>query len=262
MNLGEIIRQRRESLGLTQDQVAVRADISKPYLSNIETGRAKNPPTDGVLEALERALDLESGQLLHIANLLRTPMDIRKELEQRTLLIRKLRRLVHDLGDDTGRDTAGQLDLDDLARQLGDEEERDISTGSAVPIINSVAAGYPQDFTDLDYPPSIADEYVRCPDVSDPQAFAARVVGDSMQPKYHQGDVVVFSPNTAANNGDDCFIRFQPGEGTTFKRFYQDDERTIRLQPLNAEYPAQVHRPEDITGLWPAIFRIENLRRR
>ena len=76
-----------------------------------------------------------------------------------------------------------------------------------IPIINQVPAGYPKDFTDLDYPPSVADEYVRCPDTNDPQAFAARVVGDSMEPDYRQGDIVLFAPNTPAENGQDCFVR-------------------------------------------------------
>ena len=76
-----------------------------------------------------------------------------------------------------------------------------------IPIINKVPAGYPTDFTDLDYPPSVADEYVRCPDIHDPQAFAARVVGDSMEPAYREGDIVVFAPNTPAESGQDCFVR-------------------------------------------------------
>jgi phage repressor protein C with HTH and peptisase S24 domain len=136
-----------------------------------------------------------------------------------------------------------------------------ISAGRVMPIINRVSAGYPQEFTDLDYPPSVADEYIRCVDVHDAQAFAARVVGDSMEPRYRQNDVVVFSPNTPARNGDDCFVRFTDDGGTTFKRFYQDDEATIRLQPLNDKYPAEVYDRRKINGLWPAVLRIEQVRR-
>ncbi|RPI62009.1 MAG: S24 family peptidase, partial [Planctomycetaceae bacterium] len=135
-----------------------------------------------------------------------------------------------------------------------------ISAGIAVPVINRVAAGYPHQFTDLDYPPSVADEYIRCPDMHDPQAFAARVVGDSMEPAYREGDFVIFAPNSNVRNGDDCFIRFDADGGTTFKRFYQDTPEVIRLQPLNSKYPAQTHKVEKITGIWPAVFKIEKLR--
>ncbi len=86
-----------------------------------------------------------------------------------------------------------------------------------------------------------------------------RVVGDSMEPKYHEGDIVVFSPNTSPQSGNDCFVRFGDDDGTTFKRFYQDDEKTIRLQPLNNKYPAQTYPLEKITGLWPVVFRIERI---
>jgi len=127
-----------------------------------------------------------------------------------------------------------------------------------IPIINEIPAGYPKDFTDLDYPPSVADEYVRCPDIQDPQAFAARVVGDSMEPAYHEGDIVVFAPNTPAESGQDCFVRLDTGE-TTFKRVYQDDPATLRLQPLNEKYPAHIVPRREVTGLWPAVVRIERL---
>ena len=41
---------------------------------------------------------------------------------------------------------------------------------NAIPLINRVSAGYPKDFTDLSYPPKVADEYVGCPDVRDTEA--------------------------------------------------------------------------------------------
>ncbi len=264
MNLGEIIRCKREELGLTQDKVAALAGISKPYLSNIETGRMKNPPTDGVLESLAGVLRFESGELLRLAHFARTPRDVRHEHEMLSAELTKLRGIVRGLlagRSDDGPD-GGRVDLDALANSLdGAGNVCGIPAGSVVPVINSVTAGYPAEFTDLDYPLGVADEYVRCPDLRDPQAFAARVVGDSMEPEFRQGDIVVFSPNAQAESGDDCFVRFDDDGGTTFKRFYQDDETTVRLQPRNNAYPAMTYPAHRITGLWPALFRIEQLRK-
>ncbi|HOF18367.1 MAG TPA: S24 family peptidase [Phycisphaerae bacterium] len=258
MGIGEILRQRREQLGMTQDQVAARADISKPYLSNIETGKA-NAPTDTVLDALERALGFEQGQLLRLAHLARTPRDIRQEREMLQAEVAKLRGVLKELMAGP-RAADGSLDLDAVARSLDEPSNiTRITAGVAVPVINNVQAGYPQHFTDLDYPPSVADEYVRVADLHDPQAFAARVVGESMEPAYHEGDTVVFSPNLSPRGGDDCFVRFEDGE-TTFKRFYQDDPEAIRLQPLNPQFPARSYPCEQVTGLWPAVYRIERLR--
>ena len=83
-----------------------------------------------------------------------------------------------------------------MLQELVDKSAGNIEqvTANAVPVINRVSAGYPRDFTDLGYPPRVADDYVSCPDVSDRDAFAARVHGDSMVPKYREGDIVIFSP--------------------------------------------------------------------
>ncbi len=262
MNIGAIIRRRREELGLTQDQVSEQAAISKPYLSTIETGRAKNPPTDGVLRALERVLGFGAGELTKLAHLARTPADVRDEYERKDAQIQKLRSVLRGLISEGPRKPGGGVDLDALAAEIEPENAgnvRTLTAGASVPIINKVTAGYPRHFTDLDYPPSVADEYIRCPDVHDAQAFAARVVGDSMEPSYHEGDIVIFSPNTPARSGDDCFIRFAEDAETTFKRFYQDDEDTVRLQPLNDRYPSELYPRERITGLWPAVFRVQPL---
>ena len=97
MSLGEVVRRRREQLKLTQDQVAGRVKISKPYLSNIETDRVKNPPTDGVLDRLEQVLDFPAGQLRRMAHLVRTPPDVRREHEELSAEVEKLRSLLKQL---------------------------------------------------------------------------------------------------------------------------------------------------------------------
>jgi len=128
-----------------------------------------------------------------------------------------------------------------------------------VPVINKVSAGYPTDFDDLDYPVGVAEDYVRCPDLHDPNAFAVRVVGDSMEPKYREGDVVIFSPAAEVRNGDDCFVRFKSPHETTFKRAFFEDDDNVRLQPRNEKYPPMVVTGERINGIYRAIVRYESL---
>ena len=257
MSLGKLIRSRREALAYTQDHTAEAAGISKPYLSNIETGRAKNPPSERILAGLESALGLPTGQLLRAAQLERTPTEVRQEHEQLEAQVQKYRSVLKAL---LARSEGDPDDLEGLIASLANDSNVDLlGTSRPVPVINKVTAGYPQDFTDLDYPASIAEEYVRCPDLADPQAFAARIVGDSMEPEFFEGDIVVFSPNTEPRDGIDCFVRFDDGE-TTFKRFYQDDPKAIRLQPLNNAYAAATVPAKRVTGLWPAVARIQKLR--
>jgi phage repressor protein C with HTH and peptisase S24 domain len=134
-----------------------------------------------------------------------------------------------------------------------------IAAGRFVPVINKVSAGYPTDFDDLDYPVGMADDYVRCPDLHDPNAFAVRVIGDSMQPKFSEGDIVVFSPIAEVRNGDDCFVRFTMPHETTFKRVFFEPENRIRLQPRNESYSPVIVEGSRINGLYRAIIKYEKL---
>src|SRR5436190_3085938 len=253
--LGPKLRRQRRRLGLTLDELAGRTGISKPYLSLIETGRVPNPPSDEKLRRLEQTLGFTAGELVTQAHLQRTPRDVRAVLTK----------LIESRVPGSGVRVPGgeelsfsgtrnlepgtrAVDLDDayLSGVLHDLVEKSagnveqVST-NAVPVINRVSAGYPRDFGDLNYPRGVADDYVGCPDVQDKDAFAARVHGDSMAPKYGEGDIVIFSPSAAPRSGDDCFVRFDDGH-TTFKRvFFETDDAgqpVLRLQPRNEKYRA------------------------
>ena len=258
MSLGQILRQRREELKLTLDEVANRVGFSKPYLSTIETERVKNPPSDELLTKLEKVLKFESGLLLHIAHVEGLPADLREEFESTEAENQKLRQIVKNIIDKKTKTTnlkkvmaRNKLDLN--------EEKSVLAPGRLVPVINKVVAGYPADFNDLDYPVGVADDYVRCPDLHDPNAFAVRVVGDSMEPKFHEGDIVVFSPAAEVHNGDDCFVRFTMPHETTFKRVFFEKDNTIRLQPRNEKYSPTIVEGDRINGLYRAILRYEKL---
>jgi phage repressor protein C with HTH and peptisase S24 domain len=154
--------------------------------------------------------------------------------------------------------------LSGVLHELVDHHAGNIETvrSNAVPVINRVSAGYPKEFTDLAYPARVADEYVGCPDVRDNDAFAARVHGDSMTPKYREGDIVIFSPAAQPKDGDDCFVRFEDGQ-TTFKRvFFESGEGgkgVIRLQPRNEKYRPQTVPSENVSGLYKAVYRYQRV---
>src|SRR5438477_2915456 len=80
--LGAKLRRKRLRLGLTLDELAGRTEISKPYLSLIETGRVINPPSDEKLRRLEQTLGFNAGELISQAHLHRTPRDVRAMLKK------------------------------------------------------------------------------------------------------------------------------------------------------------------------------------
>ncbi len=268
-------------------RLAELVGCAKSYLSEVETER-RRVPADEMLERLERALTLPREKLLTCARWQRSLEaggdDVREEVARLTEDQRVARRLAELLrrGGSSSLDQAyrsGELRtlVDQLAPETTSSAERTnlpprpsprggpreggdvfpMALAREVPLINKVAAGYPREFTDLAYPARVADEYVRCPDLDDADAFAARVVGDSMQPQYAEGDIVIFSPAKVVKSGMDCFARLEPDHETTFKRVYlekgQDGEELIRLQPLNAAYPPRVMGREMVAGLYAAV---------
>jgi repressor LexA len=258
MSLGKIIRNKREELNLTLDEVSSRIGFSKPYLSTIETGKVDNPPSDKLLRKLEKILKFESGLLLHIAHMESMPSDIRKKYESAEAENLKWRQFAKNLMSKKSRpkNLKTLLKKSDLDIKKGLSP---LSAGRMVPVINKVSAGYPADFNDLDYPVGIADDYVRCPDLHDPNAFAVRVVGDSMEPKFQEGDIVVFSPAAEVHSGDDCFIRFEMPHETSFKRVFFESGKKIRLQPRNEKYPPTIVEGKRINGLYRAVIKYETL---
>jgi len=258
MSLGQIIRKRREELGLTLDEVSAKVGFSKPYLSTIETGKVKNPPSDTLLSKLEGVLQFDVGLLQHIAHVERMPADIKRDYEAIDAENRRFRQIIRNIV----RQKTKASQLGEIVSEAELEEgERggELKGGQLIPVINRVAAGYPTDFDDLSYPVGFADDYVRCPDLHDPNAFAVRVVGDSMEPKFNEGDIVVFSPVAEVRSGDDCFIRFREPHETAFKRVYFESDGRVRLQPRNDKYGPQVIAGDRINGLYRAVIKYERL---
>lgn len=258
MSLGQIIRKKREQLNLTLDEVSRRVGFSKPYLSTIETEKVKNPPGDELLRKLEKMLEFEPGLLLHIAHMEALPSDVRGQYESAEAENEKWRQVIKNLIH--AKNDAAQVDTLLTESGLGLEQDRSsLAPGRLVPIINKVTAGYPSDFDDLDYPVGVADDYVRCPDLHDPNAFAVRVVGDSMEPKFVEGNIVIFSPAAEVRSGDDCFVRFAMPHETTFKRVFFESDNNIRLQPRNEKYSPMVVEGKRINGLYRAMVKYERL---
>jgi transcriptional regulator with XRE-family HTH domain len=56
------VKRLRERRGMTQEQLAERADISRTYLARLET--ARQDPTLGTLEKLAKALKVKVTELL------------------------------------------------------------------------------------------------------------------------------------------------------------------------------------------------------
>ena len=273
--LAGVVRSRREALGLTLAEVAQRVGCAKSYLSALENEQ-RGVPSDEVLAGLERALEVTPGTLVRRGRWSRSLEAGGETVRAEVAKLEAAREAARDLAAMLREAGAGRsldaLHASGALRRLVDrisppEEGREagselvpLAMGRSVPLINKVAAGYPTEFTDLSYPARVADEYVRCPEVTDADAFAARVVGDSMSPAYGEGDVVVFSPARVVADGHDCFVRLERDAQTTFKRVYfEEGGEKIRLQPLNSAYPPRVLEREEVAGMYAAVAVIKKV---
>lgn len=262
-SFGMLLRQRRKQHRLTLAHVAAEIGCQKGYLSMIETGQ-RPPPTAGLMNRLEKILGFTRGELAEAAHWENASDIVRERFlqnaETRTPQIPEKKEPPKSALFNRARDLDVLLANGSL-RQLVEQKQGNLEPvqrlTQRVPIINRVAAGYPTEFTDLDYPARVADDYLACPaEVMDPDAFAARVVGDSMEPEYHEGDTIVFSPNAPTPSGSDCFVRLEPNHDSTFKRIFFEgtDDCRIRLQPLNSAFEERVVAREEVAGMYAAIY--------
>ena len=119
-----------------------------------------------------------------------------------------------------------------------------------VPVVSWAAAGRARDYQDL---ATQIDETVGS-HVTDPNAFAVILEGDSMEPEFKAGDRVVVAPNLQARNGDVVLVKLTDGE-VMFKKFYRTgpEGKTIVLKSENTFYGPLELSAEQVQFVYPAM---------
>ncbi|HIJ64017.1 MAG TPA: helix-turn-helix transcriptional regulator [Rhodospirillaceae bacterium] len=69
------------------------------------------------------------------------------------------------------------------------------------------------------------------PDMADPHAFAVEIVGDDLEPVYHDGDIVIASPAAKARRGDRILLRMRD-DTVLLRRLLRQTARQIEVQVL------------------------------
>lgn len=105
---------------------------------------------------------------------------------------------------------------------------------ACVPLISWVRAGDWAHVADL-LQPGEAYEWVETGVTVQPHTFALRVEGDSMEPEFAPGTILVVEPEMDAHPGDYVIAKNGDDEAT-FKQLVRDGA-DLYLKPLNARYP-------------------------
>lgn len=138
--------------------------------------------------------------------------------------------------------------LQKLANALGvapadllDDEEANVTpyapTNSArIPVYGSIPAGIPLEAIDnIEGYVDVPDEWLKSGD----QYFALKVKGDSMTPKYLDGDLILLKRQPDCESGQDAAVRVDGGSATLKKVIKQ--QFGIILQPLNSDYEPMMY---------------------
>jgi phage repressor protein C with HTH and peptisase S24 domain len=108
--------------------------------------------------------------------------------------------------------------------------------GRALPLIGLTQAGAGGFFDDGGFPVGQGWDQIRFPRVADENAYALEVTGDSMQPLYRDGDILIVSPNSAPRKGDRVVLRTTDGE-VMAKILVRRTAKTVELASFNPTHP-------------------------
>lgn len=106
-----------------------------------------------------------------------------------------------------------------------------------VPLIGLAQAGAQGFFDDGGYPVGGSWDEVGLPDVADANAYALEISGESMEPVFRDGDIVIVSPAAAVRRGDRVVIRTRAGE-VMAKQLTRRSARRVELLSLNPAFPS------------------------
>ena len=97
------------------------------------------------------------------------------------------------------------------------------------------------------FPPATGGTRFRFPGFNDEHAYALEISGNSMQPLYRDGDMIVVSPSSPVRRGDRVVVKTREGE-VMAKELKRKTAKTLELKSLNAEHGERVLSMSDV--LW------------
>src|SRR5277367_2126217 len=127
-----------------------------------------------------------------------------------------------------------------------------------LPVLSWAQAGQTTDFAEM---PRDWDEVVPS-DVADERAFGVRLRGDSMEPKFSDGDIAILLPGSAPTNGEIVMANIK-NQGVLCKIMHvQLDKNLVKLSSYNPAYPPTEYHRDEFHWIYPVAAIIKQLRRK
>lgn len=122
-----------------------------------------------------------------------------------------------------------------------------------LPLIGLAQAGTGGFFDDGGFPVGNGWDEVNFPTIEDDHTYALEVSGDSMQPLFRDGDIIIVSPNAAIRRGDRIVVKTREGE-IMAKELKRRTSRMIELRSMNEDHPDRVIRVEELDWIARIIW--------
>jgi SOS-response transcriptional repressor LexA len=209
------LRRAREARGLTVEQFAKLIRHPASYVRNVEEGQA--PATENFLQAVCKALpELSLDELM------------------------------------SGSDSPRVIDRAGMSGTYGDAPRLAVPAGHSVrnvPVLSFTQAGTQMEWTDELY----AHEVFPVIDLpTNAKAFALPLRGDSMEPRYRAGDMVIVLRDADPHTGDEVVACRKNGD-VMFKVYSQAGDR-ITLTSYNKDlHPPLTLARRDLRWVWPVF---------
>jgi len=104
-----------------------------------------------------------------------------------------------------------------------------------IPLLGLAQAGGDGFFDDAGFPVGGSWDEVSLPEIGDPHAYALEIAGESMEPVFRDGDMVVVSPAAPIRRGDRVVVRTIGGE-VMAKQLARRSAKRVELKSLNPDH--------------------------
>ncbi|HEY0418210.1 MAG TPA: helix-turn-helix transcriptional regulator [Acetobacteraceae bacterium] len=122
-----------------------------------------------------------------------------------------------------------------------------------IPLIGLAQAGGEGYFDDGGYPVGGSWDEVGLPEIGDPNAYALEISGDSMEPVFRDGDLVIVSPSAPIRRGDRVVVRTGGGE-VMAKQLARRSARRVELKSLNPEHKDYTFDLSEVTWIHRIVW--------
>lgn len=146
--------------------------------------------------------------------------------------------------------------MSDFISLVEDLETRELSNKLNIPVIGFAQAGAKGFFNEEGYPKGDSWDEVRFPEFNasdDDDIYALEVNGDSMEPLYRKGDVLVVSPKSKIKNADRIVIKTKKGE-VMAKELFRQSASQIEIKSINPEHENRKILKKDISWMARIIW--------